>query len=95
MAMLGREQIEFEGAGSSSAMVHKQNPVKAETLVSQARFAASLASCIEQSAIHEMERSGSSWTCEWMVLPQLAVVAGSSMNNAISLLGSISSLGQN
>lgn len=93
MSQNGFDEIQFEGAGGSSAMGHKQNPVKAEVLVSQARFSASLASGMQQSAIHEQERSGASWTLEWMIVPQMCVVTGSALNNANALLRSVTGIG--
>ena len=94
MAQDAAREISFKDAGGSSAMAHKQNPIKAEVLISQARFAAVLASGMDQAAIHEQERSGSAWALEWMILPQIAVVAGASLNNTISLLGSITDMGK-
>jgi 3-carboxy-cis,cis-muconate cycloisomerase len=66
-------------AGTSSVMGHKRNPVKAEVLVTLARFAAGLVGTLHQSLVHEGERSGTAWTLEWLVLPQLAVAAGASL----------------
>ncbi|MEM7301413.1 MAG: 3-carboxy-cis,cis-muconate cycloisomerase [Pseudomonadota bacterium] len=87
-------EIKLSGAGGSSAMPHKQNPVLAESLVTLACFNASLAGGFNHSALHEQERSGSNWTLEWMLLPQICVAAGAATRNAIQLLGSIEFLGK-
>ncbi|MHC2303106.1 adenylosuccinate lyase [Rhizobium mongolense] len=69
LAQAGGE-IELAGGVRSSAMVHKQNPVGAETLVAFSRFNAAQLSAIHQALVHEQERSGAAWTLEWLVLPQ-------------------------
>ena len=78
--------VKLAGGGGSSAMAHKQNPVGAEVLVALARFSAGLNGTLAQSMVHENERSGAAWTLEWMVLPQIAVAAGSSLRIAAVLL---------
>lgn len=92
MAQAGIE-IAMSGGGASSAMPHKQNPVAAEVLVSQARFTATLISGCYQSLVHEQERSGAAWTLEWMLLPQIAISCGSSTLCAKRLLNAIVRLG--
>ncbi len=67
-------------------MPHKQNPVKAEVLVTLARFNATLLAGIHQSLVHEQERSGAAWTLEWMLLPQMCVATGSATQTAIPML---------
>jgi 3-carboxy-cis,cis-muconate cycloisomerase len=86
-------EIKLSGAGGSSAMPHKQNPVKAEVLVTLARFNATLLAGIHQSLVHEQERSGAAWTLEWMLLPQMCVATGSATQNAIRMLGEVEWIG--
>ncbi len=96
-ALMAQDEIaavSFSGSGGSSAMAHKQNPVKAEALVTLSRFAATLLSGMHVAAVHEQERSGASWMLEWMLLPQLVVAAGASLRNAQSLLSSIEHMGE-
>ncbi|KQY13904.1 3-carboxy-cis,cis-muconate cycloisomerase [Rhizobium sp. Root482] len=92
MAQEGTE-IALVGGGTSSAMAHKQNPVAAETLVTLARFNAVQLSAMHHALVHEQERSGSAWTLEWMVLPQMTVATGAALRLAGQLLASIRSLG--
>jgi 3-carboxy-cis,cis-muconate cycloisomerase len=87
-------EVKLVGGGSSSAMHHKQNPVLAETLVTLARFNATLISGLHQSMVHEQERSGAAWTLEWMVLPQMIVAAGASTRIAGELLSATVAMGQ-
>jgi len=79
-------EIKLAGGGSSSVMTHKSNPVAAEVLVALARFNAGLNGTLGQTMVHEAERSGSAWTLEWMVLPQMAITAGASLRHAAKLL---------
>lgn len=92
MAQQGGE-IVLSGGGGSSAMPHKQNPVSAEALVTLARFNATALAGLHQSLVHEQERSGSAWTLEWMLLPQMAVAAGSATRLAGAVVRSVESIG--
>ena len=87
-------EIQVAGAGGSSAMPHKQNPVKAETLVTLAAFNATQISAMHHTLVHEQERSGSAWTLEWMVLPQMVITAGNALSTLEELLISIVTLGK-
>ena len=90
---LGGTEIELSGGGGSSAMPHKQNPVKAEALVALARFNATQLAGLHQALVHEQERSGAAWTLEWLLLPQMAVATAASLRLAAELAGQIESLG--
>lgn len=93
MAQAG-DEIVLSGGGTSSAMAHKQNPVSAEVLVALARFNAVQAGGMQQTLIHEQERSGSSWTLEWLILPQMAVTTGAALRLASELVGNIRHVGK-
>lgn len=82
------------GGGASSAMPHKRNPVKAEVLVSLARFNAVQISGLHQALVHEQERSGAAWTLEWMILPQMAIATGTATRLANDVLQSIEDVGE-
>ena len=92
MALDGRE-IALAGGGGSSAMPHKRNPVITEVLVALARFNATQLSGMHEALVHEQERSGASWTLEWMLLPQMATATAAALRLAIELTGRIESLG--
>ena len=85
--------ISLSGGGGSSAMAHKQNPVAAEILVALARFNATLVSGMHGTLVHENERSGSAWTLEWMVLPQMVVATGAALETGTRLTGNIQQMG--
>jgi 3-carboxy-cis,cis-muconate cycloisomerase len=87
-------EIALEGSGGSSAMAHKQNPVRAEVLVSLARFNAVQVSGLHQALVHEQERSGAAWTLEWLILPQMLNAAGTALVHAQTLLESVRRIGK-
>ncbi|TPM40803.1 3-carboxy-cis,cis-muconate cycloisomerase [Mesorhizobium sp. B2-3-4] len=89
----GGAGIALSGGGGSSAMPHKQNPVKAEALVALARFNATQLSGMHQALVHEQERSGAAWTLEWLLLPQVVVATTASLRLAAELIAQIESLG--
>ncbi len=81
--------ISLSGGGGSSSMPHKNNPVLAEVLISVSKFISVQNSAMHQAIVHENERSGSAWSLEWMVLPQIVAGAGVSLKNAINLLSKV------
>ncbi|MBO9409202.1 3-carboxy-cis,cis-muconate cycloisomerase [Shimia sp. R9_1] len=93
MAQQGIEEIKVSGGGRSSAMPHKHNPIQAELLVVSAQFNATQMSGIHLAALHEQERSGVSWTLEWMLLPNMALVTGSALKTASELLKNVERIG--
>lgn len=86
--------VRLAGGGGSSAMPHKQNPVSAEALVAVARFNATLLAGMHQALVHENERSGSAWTLEWMILPQMTIATGAALRTALDLVGNIEEMGE-
>lgn len=93
MAQNGIDEIRIEGGGGSSAMPHKHNPVKAEILVTLARFNAAQLGAFHQALAHEQERSGILWTLEWMILPQMCVASGAALRNAKALIMAVRDMG--
>ena len=78
-------EVKLAEGGGSSAMPHKSNPVRAEMLVTLARFNAALLGAQHQALVHENERSGAAWTLEWLVLPQMIVAAAAALRHATAL----------
>lgn len=89
------DEITLGGGGGSSAMPHKKNPVAAELLVTLAQFNAVQLSGMHLALVHEQERSGSAWSLEWMLLPQMAVTTAASLKLALRLAENIKSIGRN
>lgn len=94
MAQQEIDEIALTGGGTSSAMVHKQNPVLAEKLVTIARFNAAQIGGLQQAMVHEQERSGSAWMLEWMILPPMVIATGRALADAHAMLGSVTRLGE-
>ncbi|WP_163267992.1 3-carboxy-cis,cis-muconate cycloisomerase [Chelativorans alearense] len=90
MAQSEMGEVKLAEAGGSSAMPHKQNPVKAEALVTLARFNATLLPGMHHALVHENERSGAAWTLEWMLLPQMVVATGAALKLAVGLADGLS-----
>ncbi len=94
MAQQGVDAIALAGGGRSSAMAHKQNPVRAELLVAFARYNAGALAGMHQALVHEQERSGAAWTLEWMELPAMAMTTAAAVARAGELLAGITRLGE-
>lgn len=93
VALLAQNEIgavTIAGGGGSSSMAHKSNPVNAEVLVALARYNAGLVGVLQQSMVHENERSGAAWTLEWLALPPLVIATGASLRLGNLLLGQLS-----
>jgi len=93
MAQQGIEEVKLSGAGGSSAMPHKQNPVRAENVIALGRFVTGLNATLGQAMIHEHERSGEAWALEWLTLPAMFEATGASLNAVAGLLDQIENLG--
>ncbi len=74
-------EVNDGSAGGSSAMPHKANPVRSETLVAIGRANASLLASMHHALVHEHERSAGAWALEWLTLPQMAVLAGAALRH--------------
>lgn len=93
MAQQGVDEVRIEGAGGSSAMPHKQNPVRSEVLVAIARVMAGHQGTLALALVHEQERSGTSMAIEWMMLPTMFETTGAALNLGRDLADQIQSLG--
>lgn len=89
MAQTEIGDVSLAGAGGSSAMPHKANPVAAELLVALAHYAAGLAGTLQNAMVHENERSGAAWTLEWLTVPPLVLATGASLSMAGRLLSQL------
>ncbi|MCP1199601.1 3-carboxy-cis,cis-muconate cycloisomerase [Notoacmeibacter sp. MSK16QG-6] len=94
MAQNGIDEVTLSGAGGSSAMAHKSNPVAAEVLVSLARYNAAQSGLLHSALVHEQERSGTAWTLEWMVLPAMCLATGRALLLSTRLLDQIETMGK-
>jgi 3-carboxy-cis,cis-muconate cycloisomerase len=78
-------EIGLPGAGASSTMPQKQNPVAPSLLVALARFAPAQAAVLQGAAVHAEARDGAAWFAEWLTLPPLTAAAA----RAISVAGDL------
>ncbi|MEX3015878.1 lyase family protein [Gymnodinialimonas hymeniacidonis] len=69
-------ELRLDGAGGSSTMPQKQNPVGPSVLVALSRFAPAQAVALTHP--HTEARDGAGWFTEWLILPQLAMAAARS-----------------
>ena len=78
--------LNLSGAGSSSTMPQKQNPVGPSVLVALGHQMAGLRASLQESAAHQHQRDGAAWFTEWMVLPQVALSCAAAINVATSIV---------
>ncbi|WP_136684137.1 class-II fumarase/aspartase family protein [Falsirhodobacter xinxiangensis] len=78
-AQTGISEVAVEGAGASSTMPQKQNPVAPSVLVALARLVAAGSGAVTGAAVHAQQRDGSAWFVEWLTLPSMAIATGRSL----------------
>ncbi len=76
-----RETTE-SGRGGSSSLPQKSNPVSSEILVTLARYNANSVGAMHQAALHEGERSGASWSLEWLTLAHMVLALSGALAHA-------------
>ncbi|MHC5655675.1 lyase family protein [Stappia sp. ICDLI1TA098] len=82
-------ELRLKGAGGSSTMPQKQNPVRAEAVVALARQGRGLAAMLSGTPAHQDERDGAGWMGEWLILPQLLPVTGALLLQAGALVDTL------
>lgn len=87
MAQSGIAEIAIAGAGGSSTMPQKQNPVGPSALVALARQTAGLAATLQGAGLHRQQRDGAAWFTEWLTLPQTCLSTGRALTLALDLAG--------
>jgi len=81
----GIDEVSLSGAGASSTMPQKQNPVRPSVMVALANQNASLRSGLAAAGMHQHQRDGGAWFTEWMLVPQIALATASALTHAITL----------
>jgi 3-carboxy-cis,cis-muconate cycloisomerase len=79
------EVAEAEG-GTSSAMPHKHNPVRAVLVTAGARRVPGLVATMLSAMAHEHERAAGAWHAEWETLIELLRVVGGAVRGTRELL---------
>lgn len=81
----GIGEIRLGGAGASSTMPQKQNPVGPSVLVALARHGAALMAALHGAAVGRHQRDGAAWFTEWLTLPQIVLGAATAARTARAL----------
>lgn len=82
-------EIRVAGAGGSSTMPHKANPIASELLVTLARVTADQVGTLHHAMGHAFQRDGAAWLTEWLTLPALLTAAGASTRVALGLVDAL------
>lgn len=82
-------ELRLDGAGSSSTMPQKQNPVAPSVLVALNHQMSGLRASLQAASAHQYQRDGAAWFTEWMVLPQVALCAASALETACHLIANV------
>ncbi|MFN3645449.1 MAG: lyase family protein [Gemmobacter sp.] len=85
LSQTGIAEVAMAGAGGSSTMPQKQNPVGPSVLVALARQSAALAEVVQGAGVHGLQRDGAAWFAEWLTLPQLVHSTGRALVLAADL----------
>lgn len=78
-----------KGRGASSSMPHKKNQRASEFAEAVARLARQRSEQIGELTLHEHERSGGVWIGEWVVVPEVFLLASGAVMWSETLLRSI------
>ena len=85
---IGEVAERADGAGGSSSMAHKHNPIAAISARAAAMQAPGLVSTLLHAAgNHELERAAGAWHAEWPALDQLLRATGSAVDWLHTSLG--------
>jgi 3-carboxy-cis,cis-muconate cycloisomerase len=83
------EGDDADGAGGSSAMPHKRNPVAAVVILGCTRRAPGLLAGLAAAAEQEHQRAAGAWHAEWEPLADLLRLTGSAASWSAELLGGL------
>lgn len=81
----GIDEVSLTGAGASSTMPQKRNPVRPSAMIALANQNAALRSGLAAAGMHQHQRDGGAWFTEWMLVPQIALATASALAHAIAL----------
>lgn len=89
LAASDTRDITLGGAGASSTMPQKQNPVAPSVLVALNHQMTGLRASLQAASAHQYQRDGAAWFTEWMVLPQIALGTASALETARGLMAQV------
>ncbi len=79
-------ELRLPGAGGSSTMPQKQNPVAPSVLAALNHQMGGLMASLQAAGAHQHQRDGAAWFTEWMVLPQIALTCAAAIETACAVL---------
>lgn len=79
-------EVRLGGAGGSSTMPQKQNPVAPSALVALARHSSAQHGALQAASLHRQARDGAAWFTEWLTLSQLVLGAAAARSHALRLV---------
>ncbi|MGP1355237.1 lyase family protein [Roseicyclus sp.] len=82
-------EIALPGAGASSTMPQKQNPVAPSVLVALARVAPAQAAVLQGAGLHAEARDGAAWFAEWLTLGPLVAGAAKAVAVLAEVVGTL------
>jgi len=82
IGLAAHSEVTLGGAGASSTMPQKQNPIGPSALVALNSQAAGLRASLQSAAAHQHQRDGAAWFTEWMALPQIVLCGAASLTRA-------------
>ena len=77
------------GAGGSSTMPQKRNPMMAQNIVALARLMATKPAAAIEATMHEHERDMAAWTMEWAVIPESFVLSHAALEPTVRLVENV------
>ncbi|MBL9049948.1 MAG: 3-carboxy-cis,cis-muconate cycloisomerase [Tabrizicola sp.] len=85
----GLNEVRIAGAGGSSTMPQKQNPIGPSVLVALTRQVIGLSATLTGAGLHRQARDGAAWFTEWLTLPRMCVSTGRALALAAEVAGRI------
>jgi 3-carboxy-cis,cis-muconate cycloisomerase len=82
LSQSGIGEVTLDGAGGSSTMPQKQNPVGPSAMVALARQIVALNGVMQGAGLHREQRDGAAWFSEWLTLPQLCLGTAAALTHA-------------
>lgn len=82
-------ELRLGGAGASSTLPQKRNPIAPSALAALARQGAGLLGILNAAAAQRHQRDGGPWFTEWMCLPQIVLGAAAAARTACDLCAGI------
>jgi 3-carboxy-cis,cis-muconate cycloisomerase len=89
MTQTGIAELRLTGAGGSSTMPQKQNPVAPSAIVALSRQVIGLSAILTGAGLHRQARDGAAWFTEWLTLPPMGLALGAALRHAVALTAAI------